>query len=64
MGILYREKKHLYLLVTISKKLILYKNNIINLEIKPISVNIKGWSIIVNFNILLLGLNKAVLKII
>ena len=34
--ILYREKKYLYLLVTILGELILYKNNIINLKIGPI----------------------------
>ena len=33
---LYREKKHLYLLVTILGELILYKNSIINLETGPI----------------------------
>ena len=33
---LYKEKKHLYLLIIILKELVLYKNNIINLEIEPI----------------------------
>ena len=61
---LYKEKKYLYLLVTILKKLVLYRDGIINLQIKLIQINIKGWGIIVNFNILLLELNKAVLKII
>ena len=45
-------------------ELVLYKDSIINLEIGPIQVNIKGRSIIINFNILLLGIDKAVLKII
>ena len=36
----------------------------INLKTKPIQVNIKGRSIAVNFNILLLGQDKAVLEII
>ena len=63
MGILYK-KKNLYLLVTILEELVLYKDNIINLKTGPIQVNIKGQIIIVNFNILLLGTNKAVLKII
>ena len=36
LGILYKEKKHLYLLVIILKELVLYKNSIINLEIGPI----------------------------
>ena len=64
MGILYKKKEYLYLLVTILGELVLYKNNIINLKTGPIQVNIKRWSIIVNFNILLLGIDKAVLKII
>ena len=42
MGILYREKEHLYLLVTILGELVLYRDGIINLEIGPIQVNIKG----------------------
>ena len=36
LGILYKEKKYPYPLVTISEKLVLYKNNIINLKIEPI----------------------------
>ena len=64
MGILYKEKEYLYLLVTILGELVLYRDSIINLKIGPIQVNIKGRSVIVNFNILLLKLNKAVLKII
>ena len=36
LGILYRKKEYLYLLVIILGELILYKNSIINLEIKPI----------------------------
>jgi hypothetical protein len=34
------------------------------MEIKPVQVNIKRHNIIVNFNILLLGQNKAVLGMI
>ena len=64
MGILYKKKEHLYPLVMILEKLVLYKNSIINLEIGPIQVNIKGRNITVNFNILLLGTDKVVLKII
>ena len=33
---LYKEKKHLYLLVIILKELVLYKDGIINLKIGPI----------------------------
>ena len=48
----------------ISGKPVPYKNGIINLETKPIQVDIKRRSIIINFNILLLGQDKAILKII
>ena len=48
----------------ISGELILYKNSIINLETEPIQVNIKGRSVMINFNILLLGQDKAILEII
>ena len=61
---LYKKKEHLYPLIIILEELVLYKDSIINLKIGPIWVNIKGRSFIVNFNILLLGLDKAVLKII
>ena len=57
MGILYREKEYLYPLVIILGELILYKDSIINLKTEPIQVNIKGQSIIINFNILLLGID-------
>ena len=36
LGILYREKEKLYLLVTILGELVLYKDGIINLEIELI----------------------------
>ena len=36
LGILYKEKEYLYLLVIILKELVLYKDNIINLKIRPI----------------------------
>ena len=36
LGILYKEKKYLYPLVTILGELVLYKNSIINLKIEPI----------------------------
>jgi hypothetical protein len=54
----------LYTLVTILGDLVLYKNGIINLETGPVQVNIKGRDIMVNFNILLLGQDEAVLGII
>ena len=64
IGNIILKKKHLYPLITILKELVLYRDSIINLEIKPVQINIKGRNIIINFNILLLGLYKAVLKII
>ena len=42
MGILYKKKKYLYLLVTILGELVLYKDSIINLETEPIQIDIKG----------------------
>jgi len=36
MGLLYRQKKHLYLLITISGDQIAYRGGIINLKIGPI----------------------------
>ena len=36
LGILYRKKEYLYPLVIILGELVLYKNSIINLKIKPI----------------------------
>ena len=41
LGILYREKKKPYSLVTISGELVLYRDGIINLETGPIQINIK-----------------------
>ena len=41
MGILYKEKEHLYLLVIILKEPVLYKDGIINLKTGLIQVNIK-----------------------
>ena len=36
LKILYKEKEHLYLLVMILEKPVLYRDNIINLKIRPI----------------------------
>jgi len=41
--------------------LINYKGNIINLEIGLVIIKIEGKEVIINFDILLLGNNKAVL---
>jgi hypothetical protein len=64
LKMLYRQKLELYTLVTILGDLVLYKDRIINLETRLVEVSIKGQSIIVNFNILLLRQDKAVLGII
>ena len=45
----------------ILKDLINYRGGIINLEIGLVIIRIKGKEVIINFNILLLGNNKAVL---
>jgi len=46
----------------ILKDLINYKGGIINLEIGPVIIKIKGKEIMINFNILPLKNDKAVLK--
>ena len=48
----------------ISGELVLYKDGIINLKTGLIQVDIKKWSIIINFNILLLGQDEVILEII
>ena len=63
MGLLYRDKESLYLLVTILGDLILYRDSIIEIEIGLIKVEIKGRKIIISFNILQLGKDKVVLGI-
>jgi len=57
----YQQKEYLYLLNIILKDLINYRGGIINLEIGLVIVRIKGKEITINFNILLLGNDKAVL---
>jgi len=57
----YQQKEHLYPLNIILKDLINYRGNIINLKIGLVIIRIKGKEITINFNILLLGNNKAVL---
>ena len=59
----YKLKKNLYLLVTILENLISYKNRVIYIKTKPLKLKIKGQKIVINFNILLLGNDKTVLKI-
>ena len=61
LGLSYRQKKDLYPLVTILGDLILYKDGIIYFEMGPMELEIKGRHIVISFNILLLGKDKAVL---
>jgi len=56
-----QQKKHLYLLNIILGDLINYGGSIINLETGPVIIKIEGREIIMNFNILPLGNDKAVL---
>ena len=48
----------------ISGEPVLYRDSIINLETGLIQVNIKRRSIIINFNVLLLGQDEVILGII
>jgi len=59
----HRQKKNLYPLVIISGDPILYKNNIIYFKTEPVKIKIKRWKVVVLFNVLLLGKDKAVLGI-
>jgi len=56
-----RQKEYLYPLNIILGNPINYREGIINLEIGLIIIRIEGKEITMNFNILLLGNNKAVL---
>jgi len=59
----HRQKENPYLLVTISGDLILYRNGIIHFKTGLVEIEIKGQKVVVSFNVLLLGKDKAVLKI-
>ena len=63
IGLPYRDKENLYPLVTILGDPILYKDSIIEIEMGPVKIKIKKRKIIISFNILLLGKDKAVLGI-
>jgi len=56
-----QQKEHLYPLNMILRDLINYRGSIINLETGLVIIRIKGKEITMNFDILLLGNNKAVL---
>ena len=61
MELLYRQKENLYPLITISGNPILYRDGMIYFKTGPIKVTIKGQEIVISFDILLLGKDKAVL---
>jgi len=63
MELPYRQKENPYPLVMISGDPILYGNGIIHFETGPVKIEIKGWKIVVLFNVLPLGKDKAVLEI-
>ena len=63
LEISYKQKEYLYLLVIILGDPISYKNRVIYIKTELVELRIKGQIIIINFNILLLGKDKAVLGI-
>ena len=62
LGLLYRQKEDLYPLTTISKDLITYRDGVIYLKIRPVELEFKGKCIVMSFDVLLLGRDKAVLR--
>ena len=50
-------------LVTILGNPIFYKNEVIHIKTKPVELRIKRQKVVISFNILLLGKDKAVLEI-
>jgi hypothetical protein len=64
LGLPYKQKLEPYALVTILGDPVLYRDRIINLKTGLVQVNIKRRNIIVNFNVLPLGQDKAVLEMI
>ena len=61
LGIPHRQKRHPYILSSITGKKVSYRGGIINLEIGLVQLKIKGRPIKMSFNILPLGRDKAVL---
>jgi len=62
LGMTYQQKEYLYPLNIILKDPINYKEGIINLKIGPVIIRIEEKEIMINFNILLLGNDEAVLE--
>jgi hypothetical protein len=63
MGLPHRQKQDPYPLVTILGDPIAYGGGIIHLETEPIQIVIEGRPIVMSFDILPLGKDKAVLGI-
>ena len=63
LGLTYRQKERPYLLVTILGDPIIYRDSIIRLKTELAKIEVKGRKIVIIFNILLLGKDKAVLRI-
>ena len=63
LGIPCKPKKNLYLLITILGDPISYRNGVIRIKTEPLELKIERQKVVINFNILLLKNNKAVLKI-
>ena len=61
LRLFYRQKRNLYPLVTILGDLILYRDGMIYLKIGLVELEIEGRNVVVSFNVLLLGKDKAVL---
>ena len=61
LGIPCRLKENLYPLVTISGDPISYGNGVIRIETEPLELRIEERKVVVSFDILLLGNDKAVL---
>ena len=59
----YRQKEYPYPLITILGDPIFYKNKVIHIKTELVELRIKGQKVIISFNILLLGKDKAVLEI-
>jgi len=62
MKLPYRQKENLYPLITISGDPILYRNGMIHFKTRLVKIEIKRQKVVVSFNILPLGKDKAVLK--
>ena len=58
----YKLKEKLYPLVTISEDLISYKNGVICIKTEPVELKIKRRTVVISFDILLLGNDEAVLE--